>query len=90
MDIINNLLILPLTLALFAYLILSKFRQKSIKCQYCKKDKMQVTKLEPKSVNYIPNGLGLEGAGGGKSEVLTKVTYKYTNCPEFIIPEENR
>ena len=51
---------------------------------------MQVTKLEPTSVNYTPNSGGEAGGGGGKSSILTKVTYKCTNCPEFHIVEENR
>ena len=48
---------------------------------------MQETKFQIKAVNYTTNGAG---DGGGKSSVLTQVTYKCTTCSEFITINENR
>ena len=92
MDIINHPAVFPAVVLVFVlYLIFSKLKKRlnsELKCQYCKKGKMQVTKLVPTSVSYMPHG-GY-GGGGGKSSVLTKVTYKCSYCPEFFIVNESR
>ncbi len=101
MEIINSPWgFIGLILIFLSYLIVSilmrKF-SKGPKCKYCKKGRMQVTKLEPRMMNFSSSrGTGLGGMGGSsgvghnKSSVITAVTYQCPNCLEFITVEENR
>ncbi len=96
MEIINSPwgfigLILIFLFYLIFSILMRKF-SKGPKCKYCKKGRMQVTKLEPRKMNFADTGssFGVGARGHNKSSVITAVTYQCPNCLEFITVEENR